>query len=900
MKLLTLESFTTFGDLLRYLRQRERLTQRDLGQAVGYGQAQINRLENGLRLPDVGLVVAQFIPALHLDVQPDIAVRLVELAAQARGEPVPASFTFTRSTRLEFTEEIGFTPRTRRSNLPAQVTSFVGREDEIAELVERVKTTRLLTLTGSGGCSKTRLSLEVASYVQDEFPDGVWLIEFAPSADESFVPRTVASLFSPPDTTGTPPIETLVNYLASKRQLLVLDNCEHLINGCAQLAERLVRDCPDIHLLATSREPLRIEGEVHWRVPSLPQDESVQLFVERARAIRPDFDLTDGNAPAITSICGHLDGIPLAIELAAARLNALTPEQIAERLSDRFALLVSRNRTAIPRHQTLHATIGWSFDLLPAIERELLCQLSVFVGGFTAEAAEAVSDHPDAFDLLSNLVDKSLVIAEVEGNAVCYRMLEMVRQFTTGHLRQAGREDATRDRHLDYCIELAETAEIDMRGVKDQPALKRLVPEHDNVRAALAWGYDSGKVESSLRLAGALWRFWFTQAHLREGLAWIGKLLGANPDPPAPMRAKALYGAAMMEWRTGDWPRMAALAGESLSLCRELDDPIGAAISLICLAIFAQHQLNFQQARTMLEEAISLLRSAQHLWGLSFAFTRLGELLILQGEFAQAEVVMEECLLLSRELDLLFALDVLSWKIRAALAQDDFLNAQRLAQHRLALAQERGQTDILVWTFRFLGHIALQAGDYGQATVFFERSQALWQEINYGMARTGLILIDLGTVARLQGDHETAIQRYNEAAAVNREIGEFAGLAFVESHLGYAMLAQGHESRAFMHFRESVKLACKVNDKTRLAVGLAAVAGMLQVRSDVQRAVRLCAFASNFQHLVRATLMPVERMGYERTLAATRAKLDDPFLASAWAEGRQMTLEEAVTLALEK
>ena len=384
MQALALDSFTTFGDLLKYLRQRERLTQRELGLAVGYGEAQINRLERNTRLPDVGLVAAQFIAALHLQQDPLAAARLIELAAQARGEPIPASLSFTRTTQHKLVEEFSLSPAPRRSNLSAQTTSFIGREDEVAELTEQVQRTRLVTLTGAGGCGKTRLSLQVASGLQNTFVDGAWWVELAPITDSALVPRAAGAAFGLVDQADTAPLTVLTNYLRAKRALLILDNCEHLIEDCAQFAAHLLQHCPHLHLLTTSRESLRIAGEVNWRVPSLPQAESVQLFIERARAPRPHFTPTEHDRTLIAKICQQLDGIPLAIELAAARLNMLSPQQIADRLDDRFNLLTSNRRGATPRHQTLRATIAWSVQLLSQPERDLLMRLSAFVGGFTA------------------------------------------------------------------------------------------------------------------------------------------------------------------------------------------------------------------------------------------------------------------------------------------------------------------------------------------------------------------------------------------------------------------------------------------------------------------------------------------------------------------------------------
>jgi transcriptional regulator with XRE-family HTH domain len=375
MTSLSLDSFTTFGDLLRYLRQREQLTQRELSIAVGYSESQINRLEHNLRLPEPSIIAAQFIPALHLEDDPEIASRLIELAAEARGEPAPASFIFIRSTQREVADTAASLQQ-RRTNLPMQLTRFIGRQDELAELAARVKTTRLLTLMGAGGVGKTRLALEVASQFVGAgfprpsphlFPDGIWLVEFASIADAELVSQAAAAVLGVTEQPGASVEDLLLTRLRSWQALLIFDNCEHLVSACAALAERLLRACPELHILVTSREPLHIAGEVTWRVPSLrtpdpnhlpPLEElldaeAVQLFVERARANQPQFEVTARSAAAVAQVCHRLDGIPLAIELAAGRVNILSVEQIAQRLDGRFSLLTSGARTALPRHQTL-------------------------------------------------------------------------------------------------------------------------------------------------------------------------------------------------------------------------------------------------------------------------------------------------------------------------------------------------------------------------------------------------------------------------------------------------------------------------------------------------------------------------------------------------------------------
>src|SRR5579884_2251548 len=395
------------------------------------------------------------------------------------------------------------------NNLPVPSTSFIGREGQIDEVTRLLAAARLLTLTGAGGCGKTRLALRVGMDVLPVYPDGVWLVELAALADPALVAQAAARAVNVKKAPGRPVIDSLIDHLRAKTSLLILDNCEHVIEAAARVAEALLRACPGLRILATSREPLRTAGEVTWLVPSLslpPRSrlvasdldrmmgsEAVRLFADRAQAARPGFALSPADGPALQEICLRLDGIPLAIELAAARVRVFSLDQIAARLDDRFRLLTAGPRTVLPRQQTLRATVDWSYALLAEPERSLLRRLSVFAVGWTLEAAEAVAAgdgiQPYAvLDLLAQLVDKSLVLTEEQRGAVRYRLLETIRQYAHDRLQEAGEVERTRDRHLAYFLALAEEAEPKLRGVEYQRFLDRLEEEHDNLRIALEWG----------------------------------------------------------------------------------------------------------------------------------------------------------------------------------------------------------------------------------------------------------------------------------------------------------------------------------------------------------------------------------------------------------------------------
>lgn len=452
-----LSKFTTFGDLLKYLRRRAGLTQLELSIAVGYSDTQISRFEQNQRLPDLATIAARFVPALHLEDEPVVTARLLELAI----------FSETSAR-----QDNASTPP--RHNLPAQLTRFIGREQQIEEVKQLLSASRLVTLSGIGGCGKTRLALQVAYYLLDAsvFADGLWFVDLAPTTEPARVPQTVAATLAMPEHTSYTLTESLTYFLRDKQLLLVLDNCEHLIEACTLLVETLLRACPALKILATSRETLNIAGESVWPVPSLslpdPQrsvpggpgfvaathaSEAVQLFVDRATSALPTFRISEANALAVAQVCRHLDGIPLAIELAAARIRVLSVEQIAVRLDDRFQLLTGGSRAAPPRQQTLRAALDWSYDLLSDTEQALLRRLSIFTTGWTLAAAETVCadvlganedethsplNVSDMLDVLTMLVNKSLVIAREQDGEVRYWLLETIRQYARDRLQESG------------------------------------------------------------------------------------------------------------------------------------------------------------------------------------------------------------------------------------------------------------------------------------------------------------------------------------------------------------------------------------------------------------------------------------------------------------------------------
>jgi predicted ATPase/DNA-binding SARP family transcriptional activator len=695
-------------------------------------------------------------------------------------EPDPASERLYQEIRALQFPAIGMqvpsgplasTPAGRRHNLPALLTTFIGREREIAEIKRLLVQVRLLTLTGSGGCGKTRLALQVAGQLEGEYPDGVWLVELAALSDPSLVPQAVASAFGLREAPGRRALTaTLAESLSRKQLLLVLDNCEHLVEACATLSDALLRACPSLYLLATSRQPLGLVGEAVWPVPplSLPdlrrlpptehllQSEAIRLFVERARLAQPDFALTSRNAAAVAQICHRLDGLPLAIELAAARVKLLSAEQIAARLDDRFRLLSGGSRTA-PRHQTLRAAMDWSYELLSEAERTLFNRLAVFAGGWTIEAAEALSDG-DVLDLLSSLVDKSLALAEPDSTgAVRYRLPETLRQYGRERLADSGEAEQILRRHAAFFLMLAEQAEPELLGPEQAAWLGRLEREHENLRAALAWARERGDAEAALRLAGAMWFFWLQRGYWSEGRERLEEALALARDSGCSReRAKALCGAGTLAWPQDDYGAARSRLEESVALWQQLGDRWGLALALYYLGHAALMSGDYPAARSCYEESLPIFEELGDTWGLSQPLEGLGRVALQEGDYAAARARLEESL-----------------AIRRAIGD----------KWQIALAQN------------VLGDVARCQRDYNLATALYEESLALFRELDSrgGMASS---LHNLGYVAHGQGDERRAGALFGESLTLFCELGDKRGIAEALAGLAGVAAATGQPERA--------------------------------------------------------------------------------------------------------
>lgn len=731
------------------------------------------------------------------------------------------------------------------NNLPVPLTSFVGREQEIADVRHLLATKRLVTLTGSGGTGKTRLSLQVAADLLGVFKHGVWFVELAPLTDPELIPLTILSAMGASQQPGRSPIEILKDFLREKVVLILIDNCEHLIEASANMANILLNSAADLKILASSREALGVQGEALYPVPSLSlpdpnhlpaveqlsQFEAVQLFIDRALLVQPHFAITNENAPSVAQICHRLDGIPLAVELAAARLRSLSAGQIASRLDDRFRLLTGGARTTILRQQTLRAMINWSYDLLAKSEQTLLQRLAVFSGGCTLEAAEFVCSDGDSggilpedvLDLITHLVDKSLVNLKEADNLVRYSMLETTRQYASEKLLEAEASQQIRNRHVDFFSRFAVKIEPKLYGGEQVACLNEMEKDIDNFRGALEWSLEEGDPESGMHLANALWRFWVMRGYWVEGYEWLKKALLKKDSVSFALRAKALHRAGDLASRNRDFVMADALLTESLTLCRELGDEEGIALSLYSSA---RRMSNIQdkRAREYFEESLTIYRKRKDKWGTAFVLDQLS-FTIMESEPAYARILREECLTLFRELN-----D--HWDLMRALHN--------------------------------YGELARFEGDYALAKALYEEARVLGQKL--GVAKYDL---------------------------ANQLCG-----------LGYCYLRQGNQERAAGCFKESFALQKEQGITTSLiAQCVAGLGGVAAAKGQSVRAVQLLGAAKSVIAAFEANgdyLELVDLAEYDRDLAIARIQLDEATFNAAWEAGWQMSLEEVVPYAVEE
>ena len=728
------------------------------------------------------------------------------------------------------------------NNLPTQLTSFVGRDKELGAVKALLAANRLLTLTGPGGTGKTRLALQAAVELLDSYADGVWLVELAPVAEPPLAARALASTLALREDPTRPLIESLADYLRPRQALILLDNCEHLIDACAELIEVLLRTCPRLTVLATSRETLGISGETPYRVPSLPSPDlrnppapselmnfaSVRLFAERARSAIPDFVLDAENALPIAQICARLDGIPLAIELAAARAKSMSVGQIAARLDNRFRLLTGGSRTALPRQQTLQALIDWSWDMLSEKERILLQRLSVFAGGWQLEAAEFVcSDlsgtlqENEILDLLTSLVNKSMVMTEPhQTRELRYRLLESIRQYARERLASSAEGELVRMRHADWFLQWAEAGEPNFHSPRIIKWMDTLEIEHDNLRSALEWLLEGqAEPQKGLRLAGALGQFWQVRIYISEALRWFDLALQLNPADPGPDPQKLMYLARVLTW-----------SGHR-GMFRE----------------------DYKQNCAYLEKAIELLRRAgpEYRLRLAEALWLLSEIPGIQSNLARQ--FASESVRIARQ-----AGPSAIWYLANALSRYLYNLPDNIpTEERLALAEEA---------------LALseQAGDRWNTSPLFTLAA---------------ISVDLGNFNKAREYHLEAILRSNEASDKGATLFSWNSLCEVER-------AHGYPAEAFCHYQLVAKLWIEFNNMGGVARCLECMAFIAIDHAKLEMAALLLGKAESLRRDSGIQMVDEEPQEYDRYLTRLKSSLDAERLDLAWSQGAGLNIQE--------
>jgi predicted ATPase len=669
-------------------------------------------------------------------------------------------------------------PASSAGHLPTWLTPLVGRQREIAEVqgILGADEARIVTLTGPGGTGKTRLAIAAADGLAERFRDGVWFVDLAPLADPSLVASTIAAALGLRERASETVSDGLRGHLEPREALLVLDNFEQVL-GAAPLVAELLTACPRLHVLATSREPLRIRGEREYPVSPLPLPDAIALFVARARAVKPGFAAGDEAEPVVAEICARLDGLPLAIELAAARARLLPPGAMLARLERRLQLVTSGARDLPARQQTLRRTLDWSHDLLSPEEQQLFARLAVFVGGRTLEAIEAVCNHDGALadgvlDGVDSLVGKNLLRQE-EGADGEPRLLflETIHEYARERLAASGEAAVLGRAHAGYFLALAEAAKPELTGPDQERWLARLMEEHDNLRAALAWARDEGESELWLRLAGALWRFWELRFHLREGRAWLEGALAADEGAPSAVRARALNGAANLTWLQGDLAHGAAWQEEALALFRAAGDRLGTAWALNDLANIVDEQGEFTRAAALYEESLVLSREIGAAWEEACALHNLGLMANRVEDYPRAAALLDDAVVrwarLGDEVARARSLDAAS---QVARRQGDLDRALALGEEGLTLRRRFGDRNGVAVSLANLGWTMLERGDGPAAAASFREALPLHLEAGHRQRIAGC-LTGLATLAAGQGRPAQAARLLGAADELDRAVG---------------------------------------------------------------------------------------------------------------------------------
>lgn len=936
----------SFGDWLRARRRALDLTQDELARRVGCAVITIRKIETDERRPSREMA-HRLADVLHLTTDERAGfvkaareeLRVERLAVDTRPQPLAGS-----------------------RGPPAPTTSLIGREREL-DAVRRLlfaSKARLVTLTGAGGTGKTRLALEIAREAPDAFPDGMFFVSLAPLAASTLVLPAIAEALGIVEIAGQVLLERVKAQLGEKRALLVLDNFEHVLEAAPVVGD-LLQSCPCLKILVTSRAVLHLSGEHTFPVAPFPlleatdleswesvtQNEAVRLFAERAQAVDPAFTLTTTTAPIVLEICRRLDGLPLAIELAAARSTMLSPRDILARLESSLEFLAGGPRDVPARQRTMRATIDWSYGLLRGQEQTLFRWLAVFAGSWTLVAAEAicaVEGELTVFELLSSLVDNSLVRWEGESAAEGrFTMLETIREYASQRLEAAGETDLLRRRHAAYFLSLAEEAEAALRGARQLEQLLRLEANHDNLREALRWCLTRSELELSYRFVGALWRFWFLRGHFHEWDRWW-RLLASLPEPYESLpllalRAKVLLGRAFLAHYETDQAEATVRGEECLDLYRRMPDDWGSAASLVIVGAAEEGHGGEAPAASRLETGVAQARDVGDPWLLAWALQLLGDVLgRIRGEHKRATALLEESLELARQTgDCWLTARALVGLVEVLTLQHDYRRAASLAEESIALYRTLGDKLGLAWSLDGLGTAAyfqgeyeaamkfhaerlgverrlgnlrgvwhalwslemvvLELGDADQVRALNEESLALARELGEDW-RVIMSLRDRALSALLRNGGEQAVAVAREAAALAQGVSYGWVRASALRMLAWALFTQGDTERSGDLFRESLELELDTGNKGVLAESLEGVAAVAATRGEMDRAARLFAAASKLRRSINTPQRPCERLLCDPALRAVSSAVGAEVLDAMAAGSEDGQVDAAIADAL--
>jgi predicted ATPase/DNA-binding XRE family transcriptional regulator/tetratricopeptide (TPR) repeat protein len=886
-----------FGGWLRKQRRLLDLTQQELADEVGCARVTLRRIEAGTLRPSRELAKVLLECFGIPGGQQEDWIRFARGLAPMPGVGAPLEASV------------------RTSNLPVSPTSFIGRDKEKNEIAFLSERSPLVTILGAAGIGKTRLSLQVAQSQAASYPEGAWLIELAPIRDPLLLPRIVATAIGLRDEPQRPVIDMLCDYLHGKRLLIVLDNCEHLVDACAKLADRILSTAPSVRILASSREALNIPGEVTYLIPPLEipeidmvssldsacQVEAVRLFIDRAAAALPSFHASDENIASIVRICRHLDGIPLALELAAAKVRVLSVEQLAERLEDRFRLLTGGSRTSLERHQTLRAAIDWSYNLLSPDEQTLFRRLSIFFGGWSLPAAESVcsGDEPEGvLELLEQLINKSLVFAERKQGEDRYQMLETIRQYAFEKLVQHDEDQVLHDRHFKYFLHLAEQAAPHLVRDEQLSWLKHLDRDYENLRAALEWALTGESAGPALRLCAALGRFWLIRCYWREGAAWLDRSLdqAANHADPRERaaRIRAFYVDADLADHLGNLLRMEVSAKTSLNLCNPQTDRLDAAIAAFYVGLVHQGLEENEKALRFFEDSLAEFQNLGDAYWEACAFRSLTYILVQRGEMSRIERDRQALLLARHAGERLHLAKVLFNQATWALTSNQIEAAEANLQECERLYDELGyKTGKVSYYHAVIAHLNRE---YEQAKIMYAKVRDQSDFLG-DQDRRSLAITNLGIIAREENDLARAHSYFEQALKVAEAIGSKHDIGYRLALLAEVEYLQGNVNDARENLRKSLWIAGELNDR-RYTIGNTLLI-FSRVFIDLAPNTAVQVFGAAHAHVQKVD-EPLDRFflhDSDRVIDQARKVLGNQAFQAAFLEGQKMLLDDALQLA---